>query len=80
MIIVGEHGHISPHVVHNHSEPLEHGVCGLTREMSEVLILSLVGRKQLSLNLSVSSVSIFQLLPNPTNQVLCLNLIEFGLT
>jgi hypothetical protein len=25
MIIVWEHDHISPHVVHNHCEPLEHG-------------------------------------------------------
>jgi hypothetical protein len=43
MIIIWERGHIIPHVVHNHSEPLEHGVYGLTGEMNEVLILSLVG-------------------------------------
>jgi hypothetical protein len=30
MIIVWEHSHIGSHVVHNHSEPLEHGVYGLT--------------------------------------------------
>jgi hypothetical protein len=80
MIIVRERGHISPHVVHSHSEPLEHGVYGLTGEMSEVLVLSPVGHEQLSLNLSVPSMSILQLLPNPTSQVLCLNPIEFGLT
>jgi hypothetical protein len=45
IIIVREHGHISPHVVHNHSEPLEHGIYGLAGEMSEVLVLSPVGRK-----------------------------------
>jgi hypothetical protein len=48
--------------------------------MSEVLVLSLVGREQLSLNLSVPSVSVLQLLPNPTSQVLSLNPIEYGLT
>jgi hypothetical protein len=80
MIIVREHDHISPHVVHNHDELLEHGIDGLTREMSEVLVLSPVGREQTSLNLSVPSVSIFHLLPNPTSQVLCLNPIKFGLT
>jgi hypothetical protein len=36
MIIVREHDHINPHVVHNHSEPLEHGIYGLTRDMREV--------------------------------------------
>jgi hypothetical protein len=36
--------------------------------------------RSFSLNLSVPSLSILQLLPNPTTQVLCLNLIEFGLT
>jgi hypothetical protein len=80
MIIVRECIHISSHIVHNHSEPLEHGVYGLIREMSEVLILSPVGHKQPSLNLSIPSVSILQLLPNPTSQVLCLNSIEFRLT
>jgi hypothetical protein len=47
--------------------------------MSEVLVLSSVGRNQPSLNLSVPSVSILQLLPNPTSQVLCLNPIKLGL-
>jgi hypothetical protein len=40
MIIVREHVHIGPHVVHNHREPLKQGIDGLTGEMSEVLILS----------------------------------------
>jgi hypothetical protein len=43
MIIVREHDHISPHVVHNHHEPLEHSIDGLTGEMSEVLVLSSLG-------------------------------------
>jgi hypothetical protein len=53
MVIIQEHGHISPHVVHGHRETLKHGIYGLTGEMSEVLILSPVGRKELSLNLSI---------------------------
>jgi hypothetical protein len=80
MIIVREHDHIRPHVLHNHHNPLEHGVYGLTGEMREVLVLSLVGRKESSLNLSVPSMSILQLLRNLACQVLCLNPIEFGLT
>jgi hypothetical protein len=80
MIIVREHDHISPHVVHNHHEPLEHGIYGLTGEMREVLVLSPVGCKEPSMNLSVPSMSILQLLPNPACQILCLNPIEFGLT
>jgi hypothetical protein len=48
--------------------------------MSEIIILSLVSRVQPSLNLSVSNVSILELLSNPTSQVLFLNLIKFGLT
>jgi hypothetical protein len=48
--------------------------------MSEVLILSPVGCEQSSMNLSVPSMSILQLLPNPTSQVLYLNPIEFRLT
>jgi hypothetical protein len=78
MIIVQEHSHISPHVVHNHREPLKHGIYGLTRKKSEVLVLSPVGRKEPSL--SVPGMSILQLLSNPARQVLCLNPIEFGLT
>jgi hypothetical protein len=44
MIIVREHVHIGPHVVHNHREPLKQGIDGLTGELSEVLVLSPVGR------------------------------------
>jgi hypothetical protein len=46
MVIIQEHDHISPHVVHDHRETLKHGIYGLTKEMSEVLILSPVGRKE----------------------------------
>jgi hypothetical protein len=58
MVIVWEHDQISTHVVHNHHEPLEHGIYGLTGEMRKVLILYAVGRKELSLNLSVPGMSI----------------------
>jgi hypothetical protein len=70
MVIIREYDHISHHVVHNHREPLKHGINRLTGEMSEILILSPVGRKEPSLNLSVPSMSILQLLPNPARQVL----------
>jgi hypothetical protein len=80
MVIIREHGHISPHVVHDHRETLKHGIYGLTREMSEVLVLSLVGRKEPSLNLSVPGMSILQLLQNPARQILCLNMFEFEFT
>jgi hypothetical protein len=73
MFIIREHGHISPHVVHDHCEVLKHGIYGLTGEMSEILVLSPVGRKEPSLNLSVPGMSILQLLPNPAHQILCLN-------
>jgi hypothetical protein len=73
MVIIWEHGHISPHVVHDHRETLKHGIYGLTGEMSEVLILSLVGHKEPSLNLSVPGMSILQLLPNSARQILCPN-------
>jgi hypothetical protein len=58
MVIIREHSHISPHVVHDHRETLKHGIYGLTGEMSEVLILSPVGHKEPSLNLSVPGMSI----------------------
>jgi hypothetical protein len=48
--------------------------------MREILVLSLVGRKESSLNLSVPGMSILQLLPNLARQVLCLNPFEFGST
>jgi hypothetical protein len=78
-IIVWGHGHIGSHVVHNHRELLEHSVYGLAREMSEVLLLSLVSRKQVSLNLIVPSVSYSQLMSYRTSQVLLTNPIEFRL-
>jgi hypothetical protein len=80
MVIIREHGHISPHVVHNHRELLEHGINRLAEEMREILVLSSVRCKEPSLNLSVPGMSILQLLPNPARQVLCPNPIEFGLT
>jgi hypothetical protein len=58
MVIIREHDHISAHVVHDHRETLKHGIYGLTGEMSEVFVLSLVGRKEPSLNLSIPSMSI----------------------
>jgi hypothetical protein len=58
MVIVLEHNHISPHVVHNHREPLKHGINRLTREMREILVLSPVDRKEPSLNLSIPGMSI----------------------
>jgi hypothetical protein len=48
--------------------------------MREILVLSLVGRKEPSLNLSVPGMSILQMLLNLARQVLCLNPVEFGLT
>jgi hypothetical protein len=48
--------------------------------MREILVLSPVGRKEPSLNLSVPGMSILQPLPNPARQVLYLSPIEFGLT
>jgi hypothetical protein len=65
MVIIREHGHISPRVVHDHREMLKHGIYGLTGETCEILVLSPVGCKEPSLNLSVPSMSILQLLPNP---------------
>jgi hypothetical protein len=80
MVIIREHDHISPHVVHDHREALKHGIYGLTGEMSEVHVLSLVGHKEPSLNLSVPGMSILQLLPNPTRQILYPNSFDFGFT
>jgi hypothetical protein len=74
MVIIREHDHISPNVVHDHHETLKHGIYGLNGEMSEVLVLSPVGRKEPSLNRSVPGMSILQLLPNPTRHILYLNL------
>jgi hypothetical protein len=65
MVIIREHDHISPHVDHDHRETLKHGIYGLTGEMSEVLVLFPVGRKEPSQNLNIPGMSILQLLPNP---------------
>jgi hypothetical protein len=80
MVIIREHDHIGPHVVHDHRETLKHGIYGPTKEMSEVLVLSPVGRKESSLSLSVPGMSILQLLPNLARQILCPNPFEFGFT
>jgi hypothetical protein len=57
MIIVREHVHIGPHVVHHDREPLKQGIDGITGEMSEVLVLSPVGCIHLSLNLGIPNKS-----------------------
>jgi hypothetical protein len=77
MVIIREHGHIDPHIVHNHDETLKHGVNGLTGQASEILILHPVGREQASLHLIVPIMSYLELLPNLASQILCLNPIEF---
>jgi hypothetical protein len=58
MVIIWEYDHISPHVVRDHLEPQKHGINRLTREMSEILVLSPVGRKESILNLSIPGMSI----------------------
>jgi hypothetical protein len=80
MVIIQEHDHISPHIVHDHRETLKHDIYGLTEEMSEVLVFSPVGRKEPSLNLSFPGMSILQLLPNPERQILCSNPFVFRFT
>jgi hypothetical protein len=80
MVIIREHDHIIPHVVHDHREMLKHGIYGLIGEMSEVLVLSPVGRKESSLNLSIPGMSILHLLPNPEHQILCPNPFKFRFT
>jgi hypothetical protein len=80
MIIVREHVHIGPHVVHNHREPLKQGIDGLTGEMSEVLVLSPVGRIHPSLNLGIPNMSILQHQLDSTSQVLGVHPIELRLT
>jgi hypothetical protein len=80
MIIVREHVHIGPHVVHHNREPLKQGIDGLTGEMSEVLVLSPVSRIHPSLNLGVSNMSFLQHRPYSTSQALRVHPIEFRLT
>jgi hypothetical protein len=80
MIIVREHVHIGPHVVHNHREPLKQGIDGLTGEMSEVLLLSPVGRIHPSLNLGIPNMILLQHQPDSTSQMLGVHPIELRLT
>jgi hypothetical protein len=80
MIIIREHVHIIPHVVHNHHEPLKQGIDGLAGEMSEVLVLSPVSRIHPSLNLGISNMSFLQYRPDSTSKVLGVHTIEFKLT
>jgi hypothetical protein len=80
MVIIREHNHISPHVVYDHRELLKHGINRLIGEMHEIAVPSPVGHKEPSLNLSVSGMSILQLLPDLARQVLYLNSIKFRLT
>jgi hypothetical protein len=80
MVIIQEHDHISPHIVHDHRETLKHDIYGLIEEMSEVLVFSPVGRKEPSLNPSFLGMNILQLLPNPECQILCSNPFEFRVT
>jgi hypothetical protein len=70
MVIVWQHGHISPHVVHNHGEALKPGVNRVTGYMSEILIHHMVSRKQASLHLIVPTMSYLEPLPNLTSQIL----------
>jgi hypothetical protein len=80
MIIVREHIHIGPHVVHNHREPLKQGIDGLTGEMSEVLVLSPIGRIHPCLSLGIPNMSLLQHQPDSTSQVLGVHPIELRLT
>jgi hypothetical protein len=80
MIIVQQHVHFGPQVVHNHREPLKQGIDGLTGEMSEVLVLSLVGRIHPSLNLGIPNMSFLQHRPDSTSQVHGVHPIELRLT
>jgi hypothetical protein len=80
MFIIRKDVDIVPHVAHNHREPLEQGIYGLTGEMSEVLVLSPVSRIQPCLNICIPSMSILQLQLNLARQILYLNPIDFRLT
>jgi hypothetical protein len=80
MIIVREHVHIGPHVVHNHREPLKQDIDGLAGEMSEVLVRSLVSCIHLSLNLGIPNMSFLQHRLDSTSQALRVHPIEFRMT
>jgi hypothetical protein len=80
MIIVWDPVHIGPHVVHHNREPLKQGIDGLTGDMSEVIVLSPVGRIHPSLNLGIPNMSFLQHRPDSTSQALHAHSIEFRLT
>jgi hypothetical protein len=80
MVIAREHVHIGRHVVHDNREPLKQGIYGLIGEMSEVFVLSSVGRIHPSLNLGIPSISLSQHRPDSTSQALRVHPIEFRLT
>jgi hypothetical protein len=80
MIIVREHVHIGPHVVHNHREPLKQGIDGLAGEMSEVLVLSPVSHIHPSLNLGIPNMRFLQHRPDSTSHVLGVHPIKLRLT
>jgi hypothetical protein len=80
MIMVRDHVHIAPHIVHHNREPLKQGIDGLTGEMSEVLVLSPVGRIHPSLDLGIPNMRFLQHRPNSTSQVLGVHPIEFRST
>jgi hypothetical protein len=80
MIIVREHVHISPHVVHHDREPLKQGIDRLTGEMSEFLVLSPVGRLHPSLNLDIPNMSFLQHQLDSTSQVLGVHPIKLRMT
>jgi hypothetical protein len=80
MIIIREHIHIGPHVVHNHHEPLKQGIDGLAGEMSEVLVLSPVSCIHPSLNLGIPNMNFSQHRPYSTSQALRVHPIKFRLT
>jgi hypothetical protein len=80
MIIIREHINIVPHVVYHYRKPLKQGIDGLTGEMSEVLVLSLLSRIHPSLNLSISNMSFLQHQADSTSQALSVHSIEFRMT
>jgi hypothetical protein len=68
MVTIREHGHISPHGFHDHHEMMKHGIYGLTGVMSEVLVLSPVGRKEPSLNLSIPGMMLTVKIRQPSHE------------
>jgi hypothetical protein len=64
----------------NHREPLKQGIDGIIGEMSEVLVLSPVGRIHPSLNLGIPNMSLLQHQLDSTSHVLGVHPIELRLT